>query len=91
MEDTMVFQSHRESTGVTKEEALLYVREGIKSKSIPVSFNSNTLEYLLVEITLRKKKWLLVCCYNPHRSFSEDFLAALSKEIDPLFQDMKTS
>ena len=46
-----------------------------------VSFNSNNLEYLLVEINLRKKKWL-VCCYSPHRSFSKDFLTAISKGID---------
>ena len=31
---------------------------------MPVSFNSNNLENVLVEINLRKKKWLLVCCYN---------------------------
>ena len=48
---------------------LLYITEGIISKSIPDSLNSNNLEYLLVEINLRKKKWLLVCCYNPHKKF----------------------
>ena len=48
---------------------LLYITEGIISKSIPDSLNSNSLEYLLVEINLRKKKWLLVCCYNPHKKF----------------------
>ena len=48
---------------------LLYITEGIISKSIPDSLNSNNLEYFLVEINLRKKKWLLVCCYNPHKKF----------------------
>ena len=48
---------------------LLYITEGIISKSVPDSLNSNNLEYLLVEINLRKKKWLLVCCYNPHKKF----------------------
>ena len=33
---------------------LLYIREGFKSKSLPVSFNSNNLKYLLVEFNLRK-------------------------------------
>ena len=34
---------------------------------------------------LRKKKWLLVCCYNPHKGFSKDIFTAISKEIDPIF------
>ena len=42
---------------------LFYIREGIISKSIPVSFNSNNLECLLTEIKKKKKrenkKWLL--------------------------------
>ena len=63
---------------------LLYIREGILSKSILVSFDSNKLKYLLVEINLRKKKWLLVYCYNPHKSFSKDSLTIISKEIDSL-------
>ena len=50
---------------------LLYIREGITSKSIPVLFNSNNLEYLLVEISLRKKKWLLFCSYNLRKSFGK--------------------
>ena len=33
---------------------------------------------------LRKKKWLLVCCCNPYKSFSKDFLTAINKEIDSL-------
>ena len=63
---------------------VLYIRVGIIFKSIQVSFNSNNLENLLLEINLRKKNWLLVFCYNPHKSFSKNFLTAISKEIDSL-------
>ena len=63
---------------------LLYIRERIIFKSIPVSFNSNNLEYLLAEINLRKKKWILVCCYNPHKKILKDFLTTISEEIDSL-------
>ena len=35
---------------------LFYIREGIISKSIPVSFNSNNLECLLIEIKKKKEK-----------------------------------
>ena len=63
---------------------VLYIRVGIIFKSIQVSFNSNNLENVFLEINLRKKNWLLVCCYNPHKSFPKNFLAAISKEIDSL-------
>ena len=63
---------------------LIYIRERIIFKSIPVSFKSNNLEYLLAEIKLRKKKKFLVYCLNPHKSSSKDFLAAISTEIDSL-------
>ena len=56
----------------------------IISKSIPASFNRNNLGYLLVEISLRKKKWLLVCCFSSHKSLSKDFRTATSKGIDAL-------
>ena len=39
---------------------VLYITVGIIFKSIQVSFNSNNLENLLIEINLRKKNWLLV-------------------------------
>ena len=61
---------------------LLYIREGIISKSKPVSLNSNNLEYLPADINLRKRKWLLFGWDNLHKCFSKDFHTAVSKEID---------
>ena len=76
------YKVERNKKGV---DILLYIREEIKSKSVPVSFNSKNIEHVLVEINLRKKKTLLVCCYKCHKKFSKVFLTAISKEIDSLF------
>ena len=53
---------------------LLYIREDIPST--PVNFPGATgdIENLFVEINLRKKKWLLGCCYNPHKRMISSFL-----------------
>ena len=54
---------------------LLYVREDISSKLLRnTSFRNNNIEAMFVEINLRKKKWLLSCSYNPHKSEIMDHL-----------------
>ena len=35
-----------------------------------------------MEINLRRKKWLLVCKYNPLKTLVKDCLECISKEID---------
>ena len=35
-----------------------------------------------VEINLRKKKWLVSCCYNPHRDNISNHLQTRSKSLD---------
>ena len=63
------------------EAIMLYVREKISIKT-----NRTRLSWsiLLVEINLRKKKWLLVCNYNPHKTLVPDCLECISKEMDSL-------
>ena len=39
-------------------------------------------ECFLVEINIRKRKWLIVCSYNPHRNTISEHLHSLSKRID---------
>ena len=46
---------------------LVYVREDIPSKILTNSSNCD-IETLLVEINLRKRKWLLNSSYNPKKS-----------------------
>ena len=52
---------------------LLYVRDDIPSKSIPVK--KSTIEGFFIELNLRKKKWLLCYTYNPTCSFTSDHLS----------------
>ena len=63
---------------------MLYVREGIASKLLKSSHNVTNKEYFLLEINLRKTKWLLICGYNPHKSLIKNYLDMISKEIDSL-------
>ena len=46
---------------------LLYFREDIPSRFLN-SAPTCSIETISVEINLRKRKWILTCCYNPHKS-----------------------
>ena len=46
------------------------------------SFRNNNIEAMFVEINLRKKKWLLSCSYNPHKSEIMDHLNEIGKHLD---------
>ena len=46
---------------------LLYSREDILSIFLNSGSTCN-IETISVEINLSKRKWLLTCCYNPHKS-----------------------
>ena len=45
---------------------LLYVREGVPSALLKTD---SEIEAFYVELTIRKKKWLLCCSYNPNKNF----------------------
>ena len=67
----------------SKEEVIiLYVREDIPSKLINSSCIDHDKEYYLVELNLRKQKWLIICSYNPHKTMIKGYLEYISKEID---------
>ena len=74
-----LFRSDRDEKG---GGIMLYIREGIPSKILHSKFNQKDKEYFLVELNLRKRKWLLVCSYNPHKSFTDEHLALLGRELD---------
>ena len=40
--------------------------------------------HFLVEINLRKKKWLLCCSYNPHKSSNANYLKRICKTLNKL-------
>ena len=58
---------------------LLYFREGIPSRFLNSGSTCN-IETISVEINLRKRKWLLTCCYNTSLISSHlDYLNILDK------------
>ena len=61
---------------------VLYVREDIPAKLINSSCIDHDKKYFLVEINLRKQKWLIICNYNPHKTAIKGYLEYISKEID---------
>ena len=61
---------------------LLYVREDIPSKLIPMQ--SSPIEGFFIELNLRNKKWFLSCSYNPHRSLISEQLSITRKDLDLL-------
>ena len=62
---------------------LLFVRDDIPSKIIKTDCDAD-FEGIFVEIHLRKKKWLLCCSYNPHKSNITNHLKNICKTLDKL-------
>ena len=46
---------------------LLYIHNHMPSRKIIVDFCPK-IETMVIEINLKKRKWLLICSYNPHKS-----------------------
>ena len=62
---------------------LLFVREDIPCKIIKTDCDAD-FEGIFVEINLRKKKWLLCCSYNLHKSNIANHLKNICKTLDKL-------
>ena len=58
---------------------LLYLRKYIPS-TLPNSDMS--IESFYIEINIRKKKWYLVCTYNPNKNLVSNHLKEISKRLD---------
>ena len=58
---------------------LLYIREDIPSTLL----NSDmSIESFSIEINIRKRKWLLVCTYNPNKKLISNHLKEIGKNLD---------
>ena len=40
---------------------------------------SKKIEIFCAELNLRKQKWLIFCCYNPHKHLTEDHWLQIEK------------
>ena len=66
---------------------LLYVRDDIPCKEVKLQPLPNNFECLFIEIKLRKKKYILVAGYNPHRDTISYFLTHVGNTLDKLLGD----
>ena len=60
---------------------LIFVREDIPTKELSFVFPED-IEGVLIEINLRKTKWLLCGCYRPPRQSNDYFLHHLGNALD---------
>ena len=58
---------------------LLYIREDIPSTLLNTKL---LIEGFCIEINIRKKKWLLVCTYNPNKNLISNHLKEIGKNLD---------
>ena len=63
-----------------KEGIIFYVRSDIPCKEIKHHL-SNNIEYIFIQLNLRKKKWILFGRYNPNKEHIINFLNQIGKFI----------
>ena len=61
---------------------LLNIRDDIPSRLLTDYKIKDNLELFFVEVNIQKKKWLLSCSYNPHKSNISNHLHHLNKGLD---------
>ena len=59
------------------------MKEDIPCKIIPVNLMPK-IEAIVLEINLKKRKWLLLGTYNPRKDMTTTFLSSLGKELNEL-------
>ena len=55
-----------------------------------LSVPPENVEYLYVEVNIRKKKWLLCYTYNPHKNNMFNHLYHLNKSLDAYLKHCNT-
>ena len=64
------------------EIAVVYVRDGLLSKSLGLVGIRPDIQVLPIEINVRKQKWLVLPIYRPPQQNSGYFVEEISKPID---------
>ena len=59
---------------------LLYVRSDIPTRRLPLV--TETVECIMIEATISKKKWLITGAYNPHKSMIANYLTVVEKSLN---------
>ena len=68
-------------------EILLFVRENLITRLLSRHSFPHDIEILLTELNLIKKKWIVCCCYNPHKNLVNYHLQELAKGIQIYSKD----
>ena len=61
---------------------MIYLKNNIPYKEVKPRLLPNEVEVIIIEIVIKKEKWLLIGGYNPCKEKTAYFLSHLSKEID---------
>ena len=61
---------------------LVYIREHLPCREVPFVNMPHEIEGIFIELTLRKKKWLIFGGYNPARELASSFFEQISKNLD---------
>ena len=70
---------HRRDKDENGGGLLLYIREDVPSALLKTD---SEIEAFYVELTIRTKKWLLCCSYNPNKTFILKHLAEINRHHD---------
>ena len=73
---------HRLDLCSNGEGLMPYIRENLPSRLLTEYISPENVECLFVEINIRKKKGLICCSYNPHKSNISNYLHHLDKGLD---------
>ena len=60
-----------------------FIRDLIPCRTIKVDFTPK-IETIVIEINLKKRKWLLIALYNPHKDMIGNHLDSIGKQLDIL-------
>ena len=61
---------------------MLFITEGFPSIPFKPKFSWETKEYILVELNLRKRNWLIICIRNSHKTTTYSYLKDISTKTD---------
>ena len=61
---------------------MLFVKDNLITFLVSGFCFSEKTEIFCVELNLRKQKWLIFCCYNPHKHLIKDHLQQIKNAID---------
>ena len=60
----------------------MFFRNNITAKLLKLDNLLSDIEAIFIEMTIKSKKWLLCCTYNPNKLLKEKHLQQLQKQLE---------